>query len=406
MNQRLIRYLPRWLAGLSVLVLARGITAAQGPAVSLDRIFEGWQKRQERVQRIRYTVVGQSIVPKGSQPDGFGNPVPNNPPQDVPCDQNITFLLDMARQRFRMELESGVYMVGAKAVAPRVSVTTFDGRDMMCAMPRDKNTSSVHTPAPLDPDLMVSRNYKKYHPLTTVVAYYQSPLLFAHGFLPRYIEMPTFNGALDPDDFIVRGQVTRDGRRLTIVKTFPFRESTETSWDEFWVDTGRDFIVVRQLAYSNDKPIIDLDITYQQTNVGWLPEHWTGTTRSPAGKVINVTHQRVKEFVIDPAANDADYRLEARPGMVVMENDYPDPKDVKAGPGFERKMFRVADSGSWMEIDAGTRLPGEQQRSWLRRHWLALTIGLFAALLLGAGWLWAVWRKRRRPPIQPAMPPA
>ena len=363
MNHQLLRYLPRLLAGLAALLLADAIAAAQGPAVSLEQLFDGWKKRQQRVQRIRYTVVGQSIVPKGSQPDGFGNPVPDNPPHDVPCDQNVTFLLDLAQQRFRMELEGGVYMVGAKGVAPRVSTTTFDGRDLMCANPRNKNTSNVHTPAPLDPDLIVSRNFKKYHPLNAVVAYYQSPLLFAHGFLPRYIESPTFNGTLDPDDFIVRGQVTRDGRPLTIVKTFPFRDSTQTSWDEFWVDTGRDCIVVRQLAYSNDKPIIDLEITYQQTNVGWLPEHWTGTTRRPTGMVINVTRQRVKEFVIDPADNDADYRLEARPGMVVMENDYPDPKDVKTGPGFERKLFRVADNGAWTEIDAAQGPSAERNSS-------------------------------------------
>jgi hypothetical protein len=180
----------------------------------------------------------------------------------------------------------------------------------------------------------------------------------------------------------------------------------QTSWDEYWVDTGRDFAVVRQLAYSNDKTITDLEITYQQTRVGWLPEHWTGTSRSPTGMVVNVTRQRVKEFVIDPAASDADYRLEASPGMVVMQDEYPDPKDVKTGPGFERKMFRIAGNGSWIEIDAGTGQSTEQRLSWVRRHWLALTIGLLAALLAGAGWRWAVWRKRGGPPIQPAVPPA
>src|SRR5581483_6779342 len=138
-----------------------------------------------------------------------------------------------------------------------------------------------------------------------------------HGFLPRYIESPDFGREPDVDDFIIRGQVTRARRVYTIVKTFPFHQSDHTSWDEFWVDTEYDCAVVRRLAYANDQPIIDLEITYQDTKQGWLPLSWTGTTRNPKGTVVNVTRQRVKEFAIDPTASDADYKLEARPGDVV-----------------------------------------------------------------------------------------
>jgi hypothetical protein len=400
--------LTQLLPVLAALLLADGIAAAQGPSPSVESILEGWKKRRERVQRIRYSVAGESIVPKGSQAtDDLGMPKPAEPPQDVAQEQNVTFLLDMAHQRFRMELEGSIYVERAKALSPRVSVIAFDGRDIMTAMPRDRNTSSVHTPGPLDPDLMVSRGAKKRNPLNAVIALYQAPLLFAHGFVPQYAQPPAFDRPPDVDDFIVRGQATRDGRPCIIVKTFPLHQSSQTSWDEYWVDVERDCAVVRQLGYKNDKPIVDLEITYQETKQGWLPQRWTGTTRNQKGIVLNVTRQRVKEFVIDPAASDADYRLEAGPGMIILEDDYDSPKEAQTGPGFRRKTFRVAENGSWKElvIVNGAEQPSEEQVSWIRRHWLGLGLGLLGALLLGAGGLWVV-RRRRRPPLQAAAPSA
>jgi len=113
-----------------------------------------------------------------------------------------------------------------------------------------------------------------------------------------------------------------------------------------------------------------------------LPEHWTGTTRTRE-RVVNVTRQRVKEFVIDPATSDADYRVEASPGMVVLETDYGAPSKDQSALGFERKTFRVAEDGSWREIVNGVEQPPEGPLSWLRRHWLALTL---ACLLVRPRW--------------------
>jgi hypothetical protein len=392
------------LAGLTVLLLADGIAVAQKPAPSVDSILAGWKKRQQRIQRIRYTVVGESIVPKGSRTDDLGRAQPDSPPRDIAQQQNVTFLLDMARQRFRMELEGNRYYSDAKALSPFVSICTFDGRDMMSAVPREKNSSNVYAPGPHDPDLIVSRGYKKCYPLKAVVTHYQSPLLLAHGFVPQYTQSPDFGRPPDGDDFIVRGQVTRDRRTYAIVKTFPFHQPGHTSWDEYWVDTEHDCAVVRQLAYANDKPIIDLEITYQETKQGWLPLKWTGTTRSPDGTVVNVTRQRVAEFVIDPTASDADYRLAARPGMIVWEDDYDAPQEVQSPPGFRRTTFQVAENGSWKEIAGGVGQPSEQQPLWVRRHWLGLALGALAVLLVGAGALWAIRRRKARPPLGSAAP--
>ena len=395
----------RFVCGLAVLLLPDGFATAQQSPSSLDHILAGWQKRRERVGCIRYTVVGEGIVPKGSRTDDLGRALPDEPPRDIVQKQNVAFLLDLRRQRFRMELDETVYHSQKRQLMPRASTVVFDGRDLATALPRERNTSPVHTPAPLDPDLMLSRGYAKCYPLKVVVSRYQAPLLFAHGFVPRYVSAPDFGGAPDPDDFIVSGQIVHGRRPCTVVKTFPLRNYTNTSWDEYWVDEARDFVVVRQLAYQNGKPVIDLDIAYQQSSHGWLPERWTGTTRIN-GVVVNVTRQRVQEFVIDPTATDADYQIEARPGMVILEDDFNDPGKEQFGPGFRRKLFRVAADGSWQEIINGVEQPAEGPCSWLRRHWVGLTLALLAALLAVAGWYWLARPRRGQPPGQAAAPPA
>src|SRR5581483_1448198 len=83
------------------------------------------------------------------------------------------------------------------------------------------------------------------------------------------------------------------------------------------------------------------------------------------------------------------------------EDDFNDPGKEQFGPGFRRKLFRVAADGSWQEIINGVEQPAEGPCSWLRRHWVGLTLALLAALLAVAGWYWLAGPRGRAAGLKP-----
>jgi hypothetical protein len=382
------------LVCLSVFVLLPTASPlhAQLGEEQVERVFRDWQKLQDRIQRIRYVVRGESVVPKGTFTDEMGKPLdPPQPDRDIAQKQDTICLLDIAGKRFRMEQDAQVYASWEKRLLPRLTTTVFDGQSSSTAIPRDDNARAGYVRSDSDPDVLIAKNDFRYRPLTAVNAYWLSPLLFAHGLIPQLTSAASFLDKLDIDDFKVHGRAVHEGIPCLVLRTFPSPAGQTTSFDEYWVDQSRDSIVVRHSSYMNDKLFTDVGITYQQTPHGWIPLRWVGSTRDYIdGHLINVTRLRIEEFTIEPEVMDADFRVEVKPGMVILEDDFEAPKAEQGPLGFQRKWYRVAPDGQWQEIDqqSGAALP---QTHWLR--WLALA-GIAAAIALG----YLLWRRLRAGP--------
>lgn len=379
-------------------MLAASPVRAQAGNEEVRRVIADWKKRQEAVERIRYVVVGRSIVPKGRGTDDVtGKPlVPPVPAQDIEQKQDSTLLLDFPKQRFRLEMNQLLFDWSERRLFPRVSTTVFDGHSGATEMPREANTSAVHTPALSDYDIYINRNESRYHPLGAVSAYYLSPLLLAHGLVSQFMEQTHFGKLPDPSEFIIHGRHIHAGRPCLVLRTLTERSHhRETSFDEYWIDTARDSAVVRQSAYVNDKPLTDIEVTYQQTPHGWLPLRWTGTTRERGKRIINVTRLRVQEFIVDPPVADADFQPVVKPGMNILEDTYEDPEKVEGqpGPGYTRKIYHVGPDGRWNEV-----VNGAEQKS---KRWLWYGVGIPLAAV-SALLFWYARRRGRRSRPTPA----
>ncbi len=382
-----------YLAVVGCLLLVAQPVRAQGADEQIKKVFADWEKRRAAIPRIRYTVVGQSIIPKGSLTDDLGHPFsPPVPPQDIPQRQDSTFLLDLPKNRFRLELVGQAYYMDKKELAPRAFTTVFDSQTYATEIPREANTSTVAPRQPSEPDVVINRDYARYQPLMTVNSYWLAPLLLAHGLLPRYLDPADFRTLHDSDDFTVQGQHLYGGRQCLVLRNFPEHTGgTQTSFDEYWIDTGRDSAIVRQLAYVNDKLRLDCEITYQQTPQGWLPLRWTGTTVRNGDQVINVTRLRVQEFSIDPPVEDAAFRPEIKPGMNILETTFEDPEKIQSHPPGYRlptKFYHVGADGSWNEVVNGVE--------YKSHRWLWYGLGGFVAIAVVAALGFWYWRRRQR----------
>jgi hypothetical protein len=73
-----------WLSVLFAawaLLLGRGFTMAQAPDPRLERIFGDWEKRQQRIQTVRYRVRGEHVTMKGTDTGPDDRPLkPPSPP--------------------------------------------------------------------------------------------------------------------------------------------------------------------------------------------------------------------------------------------------------------------------------------------------------------------------------------
>jgi hypothetical protein len=350
------------------------------------RVLKDWEQRQERIQRIRYVVKGQSIVPKGSRTDEMNRPlVPPAPPRDIAQKQDTMLLLDIPGKRFRMERDHQSYWSNENRLVVCLATDVFDGNSLYGHLPREANAKAGYIRKPLDPDICISRNYAAYRPLKAVNAYWLSPLLFAHGLVPQLTAASSFLDKLDIDDFTIHGQGVHAGRPCLVLRTFPAPNGTAKCFDEYWVDLARDCAVLRHSAYLNDNVLTDVDIAYQQTPHGWLPLRWEGTVREQGRQLINVTRLRVAEFTVEPTVTDADFRVEAKPGMIILEDTYDLPEMQRNSPGVQRKNYRVGADGSWEEIGAkGEPLPPRRQWAWFALLAVPATIALAY-----------VWRRRR-----------
>jgi hypothetical protein len=342
---------------IGCLILTGSAVRAQRPDDQIKQVFADWEMRRETIKRIRYTVVGQSIKPKGSYTDDMGQPItPPHPPKDIAMRQDSTLLLDLAKNRFRLEMAGERYYLDGQQAYPYAGRTLFDNQTLATENPRDANENAAVPRKATDPDVTISRNYARsgYHALEAVNAFYLSPLLMAHGIVPGFSAPADFDKRPDPDDFTVRGRHFFQGRDCLVLRTFPDRSSgLSTSFDEFWIDTARESAVLYEACYANDKVRVSIEITYQQTSHGWLPLKWTGTTRDSRGQQpINVTRLTVQAINVEPVVTDKDFQPDVKPGMYVSETIHEDLDAFGSSPLSlkKTKLYHVAADGSWNQV--------------------------------------------------------
>ena len=158
----------------------------------------------------------------------------------------------------------------------------------------------------------------------------------------------------------------------------------------FWLDTARDFNVVRLRNQENGKLREQLDVEYKEHPAcGWVPQSWTRNAFAPSGEVRRSTRVDVMELHVNEP-QEADL-FEIRFPAGVMVGDQRDSKDYVIQP--DGSMREISPSGELLPTTKDQ--PGTP---WYQRHrWLLLSVAASAVLLLATILVWRIRQRRQLP---------
>jgi len=377
------------LVGGAMSTLALVPAAEESPAdPRLEKVYADWQKRRERIKTVRYRVTGEHTRPKGTFTDPYtGQPLgPDEPPHDITWPKSMMLLLDFTTNRHRLEVEEQPYSRAQGGFMPkRTTTTVFDSNDLRTSGLRpDGAPTNLKAPN----DVVVKGNMRGNG--------FNSefwPFFLGHGIVALTTEQHILPGRLSvaprQDTFHVHGEGNFANRPCLVLRSKTW-EYGNVGFDELWVDPAHDSAVLRQVAYVNAKIATDIQIDYEETKGGWLPQSWT-ISHAEDDRVFSLEKMHVDELDVDPAVSDADFHGDEKPGDVVMQRSVPgSPDQITAPKPGPDKMFHVGQDGAWNEIVGGAEVNP--------RRFYYMWGGGALLLLASTGLAYALvrWRRKRR----------
>jgi outer membrane lipoprotein-sorting protein len=354
-----------------VATLCSETALARDAQLDFNQFVKEFRQRRHESQMIKYALVGDVVIPKGSNTrllaGVYENP-PLFPPEDYRFPMEIRTVVDLKGRRVRKEKRYHQLHADELRYHPHYIVTIFDGEQRRAYTPRDSNSSSDYSPPERQPTHTLATSGKQFFSL------YEFPVLLAHGILVDFdLDVRTLEDVFKLESLRPHGYGRHEGGSALVVRTEPTRERLGT-FREYWIDLERQGAIVRWATYDSDKLTRQMDIKYINRGERWFPESWSAT-EYVFGKVINTYRLRVTDFALNQPVDSAIFTVEQRPGEVVW-----------AGDGGLR---RVGGDGK-------TLVPVTQEpNAW---SWGWLWFGVVAALLIG-GLLLAVRCFRRRYPL-------
>lgn len=383
-----------WIAGVIGVLISGACGSAEEIDPRLAKVLADWQKRQNAFRSVRYEVRGQHKVPKGAykalnlsaRVPGLRRDQPI-PPHDLVEAVSLTLFLDFETGRHRSKLLVPQYNLNSGSVVPLVKESTFDGSVAKGAFPRDQNPGLGSK----TPEFSVASGNMKTEEFRNDFF----PIFFGHGRIYTMLE-PIIPGQLrnkpDPDYLYVHGTGVHDGRTCLIVRSQTLKTAT-TSFEEYWVDTARESAIIREVSYSNAKPMRDFSIRYRKSSDGWLPESWR-LEHYVSRSLVYSDNMRVDKVDVNLLVNDADFQMEIKPGMIVEERkDHPMIHPLVT-PKSSISVYRAKEGGDREELPDPYGREGDQYQEHLRRKsswvWGWSMLPVFAI----GGFL--IWARRRR----------
>jgi len=340
---------------------------AQAGDEQLEQVIRDWQARRRIATTAEYRAEGTRTDMPGIFDDW--------PKKKHVTPISFTWLFDFHRNRCRKEALQHFFFLPLSAYAPLYRVEAYDGRRMLIYEPREKNTNAVRTPSEAQPDL--TEQTEDY--LNLFFSYFEDPVFLAHGLVKTRQGRPlpkAFLSPLDAADFVLNGEGEIGGTRCLVLRTKP---DPADRVQEYWVDPTRCSAVLRYSSYTAEVPLAQFDITYKATQWGWLPEGWTYTDYDyrPAkkGTVCILFAFTVKNIAINPAVSGEEFRIDRKPGMILLKNA-------------SNKSYRVRDDGSLEDFIETDGQP--------RRLYLGWSLGIMVVFVLGGLAALGIRRRRRR----------
>ncbi len=339
----------------------------------LPKILQGWQKRRERAAVVRYELAGTRTWPKGLFNPNPGDPEAkddkDNPDHDVTGTLNRTVLLDLARNRFRIEFDDQGYNNLSRSLYRIHCIEMGDGSALRVRILENTDSPIRGNSARHHVDFWTARGDPQLMPPGIFHTDYH-PLFYAAGIVPTgevWVRPTALVPTNDPKAFTFAGAVNVGGRLCARVRaTWETKLHSMHMEKEFWVDVERDSAIVKAISYGHGTQGTT-EIEYQQTPGGWLPSAWTREARRQRKPTQPTDKIKVKFVSVFPPVTDQDFTFEPTSGMYVQDQQYfLNPKDGQLTSS--SKYYRLEADGRRTELNeclyplAETNAPANSER--------------------------------------------
>ena len=311
-------------------------------------IVAGWKNRRAYASSVRYRLEGITTWEHGyynKAIEYFGDdgklvrPSHDVPAQDAESDLTRTILLDFAGNRHRVATNHPDYDNLEDRLKRLHYINTFDGESSRTRLFRGIQTRRGMIRPHVD--LIIRRGTYR-----GIFDFEYTPLFIGHG-IEIHDGCRPRPGDLSPTLRAGRWNYVRhgtgpDGSPCQVLTSIGERR-------ELWIDLARDAAVTR-IVLKDTRPLLKLDMWYQETEVGWLPSKWelTSFSRDETPKERKTTVQ-VKQIDLDPEMTDRDFENPVSAGMYVL--DHFDPGHGSHGLNVKEDYYRVESGGAKTWLD-------------------------------------------------------
>jgi hypothetical protein len=286
-----------------------GSTTASESEVKVEKVFEVWRGRQDRLHSARFEIAETTVNIAGTLPGkstsfqhGLIDPKSKSgaslsgPAEDSQYQAKRT--VSFEQNRMRHSVEGIQWVPGVEEYLPRQYVRVFDGSvekafygkagDKVFPLGYVDEKTKVNSDADsryLHPLLM---NYRPFHPTM---------------------------GRFPLEGWSVVGNGIVGNRNCAIL------ELKSSTWkQQCWVDVEREYILLRYCTKSkSNQDVFQLDISYKPDVVhGWVPINWKAVSCYPESSAISESYTAVVDkYEINIPIELQDFQFEFPPGTLV-----------------------------------------------------------------------------------------
>lgn len=388
------RFYQTGLLVLTWVLVAPG--SAPGADKELERVIALIKRQQDNVKVVRIRAEGKRVInkrndwrpPTASEVEVKKGPLSGAEKIDLKQD----FLLDFQGRRYRHTYEDVI--VGERGTWVQV----FDGKKVI--------GSKIDVPIDQVEGIPVGSMsiYSGGDRIDSFLSQWW-PYFASQGFIltncDHHYYWHNIRPPIDAENLFILGSVGVDGRACDVVRTFPVGPKPSAQFYEYaidredgsvrrmtlWVEGGKSKSVEIRLGYRRDGDrVVPTQWTHERFRSGFKEPYLTETMT-----VTRVEHS--------PAVDDGMFRLTAKPGTIVKEQEYPN------GP-INLLEIKVQKTTTYQADESGQLIEGEVVNGEFRPRpsflwWLFGGVGL---TVLCAGAVAYRARSRRPPPPHAGSP--
>jgi hypothetical protein len=371
------------LAVLLVACISGTARAADGDEAAkvLDDVLGAWKERESRVRTARFAWNETCYISAGARmPRHSGASIVLLPAADVTFDRSATLVL--SGHLLRYSREGPVWDDFLGELVNRSHVSTFDGENSRSFYSDDEMVPRRFKPVGFDNN--EARNLQSnYYMLAPVLLTFRAGSSDVGGRDFGALTLSSKTATVDGRPCAI---VARDDKKANLV-------------EEFWVDTHRDYLIVR-VERSLPGKVTSLEVSYQNdTTHGWVPSAWKWSATGPqSGRVFEQATATVTHYEINADIPQEEFRFDFPPGTVV--RDMRREKDYIQLQGDDKRIItreeiaRGATYEEFLRTESG-------KAGLLRRPFFSTRTLLGAAVVLAIAIVVVIatkaWRQRRSP---------